>query len=197
MKGFKTFLFYFLSCTWGIVMTIIGALAVLVLLITGHKIEKFNNRLYIKVGKRWGGVSLGCFFLTDSYPTLHIKQHESGHGIQNIILGPFMPFVVCFPSAIRYWVMEMRDYRTKWSFVCALISICIMISTVLLSLGIICNILTCTILGSIVGIYTLFMIIWLFIFEVPKYKNGNPSYDSIWFEGSASKLGEKYFPEDI
>lgn len=196
MKKFKTFLFYFLSYTWGIIMTLIGSVAMLALLIAGHKVEKFNGRYFIRVGKSWGGVELGCFFLTDSSPTLHIKQHESGHGIQNIILGPLMPFVVCIPSAIRYWIMEMKDYRSKWSFVLALMSICIAVSVVLLSIGIVCNVLACTIIGGILGGYTILLLIWLLPFELPKYKNGDPDYDSIHFEGGATRIGEALFPDE-
>lgn len=41
-----------------------------------------------------------------------IKQHEAGHGVQNIMFGPLMPFLVSIPSAIRYWHREYI-YRTN------------------------------------------------------------------------------------
>ena len=59
--------------------------------------------------------------------------HESGHGIQNLLFGPLMPFVVSIPSAIRYWYRE-------------------------------------------------------YLMKVKKIKCWNlPDYDSIWFEGTATK----------
>lgn len=197
MKKFKTVLFYILSFTWGLPMTLIGSITMLIMLITKHEMGNFNGRFYTKVGKNWGGLELGCFFLTDTSPTLHIKQHESGHGIQNIVLGPFMLFVVCIPSAIRYWVMEMEDYKTKWGFVATLLSICALVTAAILSAGITYNILALIIVGGIIGGYTLLLAAWLIAFELPKYKDRNPDYDSIWFENSATKLGEKYFPEDL
>ena len=130
MKKFKIILFYVLSFTWGIIMSLIGAIVFLVLMCMGYKPKKYKHLYYIEVGEHWGGMELGCFFLTDKTPTEHTKLHEAGHGIQNIIFGPLMPFVVCIPSAIRYW------YR----------------------------------------IYS---------------KKPQPPYDSIWFEGWATRLGEK------
>ena len=37
--------------------------------------------------------------------------HECGHGIQNCIWGPLMIFVVCIPSATRYWYREFKYHR--------------------------------------------------------------------------------------
>lgn len=113
----KKFLFYFLSVTWGCVMTIIGGFAVAGLLITGHKPEKYGWCWHFKVGKNWGGVSLGLVFISDNTPSEHTKMHEHGHSIQNCILGPLMPFVVGIPSAIRYWYREylVRSGKKKYS----------------------------------------------------------------------------------
>ena len=101
MKTFKTIIFWFLSLTWGLPMTLMGAIVAFVLLITGHKPKRFHHSIYFEVGENWGGFEAGGFFFTDKTPSLHTKQHESGHGLQNIVLGPLMPFVVSIPSAIR------------------------------------------------------------------------------------------------
>lgn len=37
--------------------------------------------------------------------------HEAGHGLQNIVWGFLFPFVVCIPSAIRYWYRELKYHR--------------------------------------------------------------------------------------
>lgn len=131
-------LFYTLQLTWGLLLNLLGFIIALCLICTKHKPIRFGNNFYFKVGKTWGGLELGIFFLCgrldDSH---HLKCHESGHGIQNIIWGPLFPFVICIPSAIRYWYRELRYYR--------------------------------------------------------KGKYPKTDYDDIWFEGQATKLGEKYY----
>ena len=37
--------------------------------------------------------------------------HESGHGIQNAIMGPLFIFLVAIPSAARYWYRELKFNR--------------------------------------------------------------------------------------
>lgn len=127
-------IFYFLSLTWGLPMTLLGALISLVLICAGYKPKRFHHFIYFEIGEKWGGFESGMFFFVNKNPSLHLKQHEAGHGIQNCIFGFFMPFISLW-SVARYW------YR--------------------------------------------------------KLKKGNlPPYDSIWFEGQATKLGKKHFGKD-
>lgn len=105
------FLFYFLSFTWGLPMTLIGLLVALVLLITKHKPEKYGCCLHFKVGDNWGGLNLGVVFLTDKTPDTSTKNHEHGHAIQNCYWGFLTPFVITIPSAIRYWYRELKYYK--------------------------------------------------------------------------------------
>lgn len=114
MKGF---LFWLASCTWGIIMTFIGAVIALVLLVTGYKPHRFHWYVWFEVGENWGGFSCGGFFFTSKNPSLHTKQHEAGHGLQNIMLGVFMPFIVSIPSMLRYWYREflVRSGKKKYS----------------------------------------------------------------------------------
>lgn len=107
----KKFLYWFVSLTWGFLMTLIGLLVALTLLITGHKPHKFGYTFYFKVGKNWGGLNLGAIFLTDSTPSRHTLCHEHGHGLQNCVLGVLFPFLVGIPSAIRYWHREIKRKR--------------------------------------------------------------------------------------
>ncbi len=142
MKTLKIVIFYILSFTWGLPMTLIGAIAALFLLCAGYKPKRFHHFIYFEVGENWGGFECGCFFIVNKNPTLHIKQHEAGHGIQNIIFGWLMPFVVSIPSLIRYWYREFLIRSGK-----------------------------------------------KFYWELP-------DYDSIWFEGQATRFGEKYFESE-
>ena len=110
------FLFYLLSFTWGLPLTLIGCIVAAVLLIAGHKPQKWGYCYYFEVGENWGGLELGIIFLTNKNPSHHIKSHEYGHGIQNCWFGPLMPFIVCIPSAIRYWYREylVRSGKKKY-----------------------------------------------------------------------------------
>ena len=93
-------------------MNIIGALTFLVLIVFfKKKPKKFGNCWYISVGKSWGGLELGTFFLTDSHEAESTKFHEHGHALQNLIWGPLFPFVICIPSAVRYWYRKLKYTR--------------------------------------------------------------------------------------
>lgn len=105
-------LYYLLQFTWGIVMNVLGVLVFAVLIIFGRKRpKKFKNCWYIVVGKNWGGLELGTFFLIDQNEHLSTKYHESGHGLQNIVWGPLFLFVIWIPSAIRYQYRELKYHR--------------------------------------------------------------------------------------
>jgi hypothetical protein len=132
------YLFYFLSFTWGLPMTLIGCIVAAVLLVLGYKPKKWGYCYYFEVGENWGGLELGVFFLVDKASSKHTKSHEHGHGFQNCWFGPLMPFVVSIPSAIRYWYREylVRSGKKKYSEL--------------------------------------------------------PDYDSVWYEGQASKLGNRF-----
>lgn len=104
-------LFYLLNCSWGIIMTAIGAIVTLILIILGYKPKKHMYCIYTELPGDWGGLELGLFFITSRNPSLHIKNHEHGHAIQNAIFGPIFPFLIGIPSAIRYWYRELKYYR--------------------------------------------------------------------------------------
>lgn len=99
----RTFLFWLASFTWGCLMSLWGFIVALVLLISGYRPKRFHFFLQFEVGEYWGGFECGPIFVTDKTSTERIKRHEAGHGIQNIILGPLMPFLISIPSAVRYW----------------------------------------------------------------------------------------------
>lgn len=73
--------------------------------------------MYFVVEKNWGGFNCGLFFFISSATTDKTKQHEAGHGLQNIMLGVFMLFVVSIPSAIRYWyrrLVVLYGHKAPW-----------------------------------------------------------------------------------
>lgn len=98
----KKFLYYLLSWTWGLPMTLIGLLVAGVCKANGIEENSHAGATYFEFGKGWGGVSLGCFFFCSKRPSEHTKNHEFGHSLQNCLWGPLFPFVIAIPSAIRY-----------------------------------------------------------------------------------------------
>lgn len=106
MKIFKRILFYIASFTWGLPMSLIG-LVVIGFLAPFKRVHVYHGRLYGEVGTNWGGLELGCFFICDRNSSNLLKNHECGHGLQNCLWGPLMPFVISIPSAIRYWYREI------------------------------------------------------------------------------------------
>lgn len=120
-------------------MTLLGAVIALVMIVTGHKPKRFHYNIYFEIGSGWGGSEFGAFMLVNKNPSQHLLQHEAGHGLQNLMLGFIMPFLVCIPSAIRYWYRKIVVKTGK------------------------------------------------------KRSSELPAYDSVWFEGWATHLGEKYF----
>ena len=133
MTNINKLKFYLLSFTWGLPLTLIGFIVSLVMLCKGHKPHRYGYCFYFEVGKGWGGLEFGIVFLVGKSVSEHTKNHEHGHAIQNCYWGPLMPFVICMPSAIRYWYRELKYHR--------------------------------------------------------KGVNPPTSYDSVWFEGQASRWG--------
>lgn len=176
-------------------MSLIGLLIILILMIAGYKVKTFNSRLYVEIGKNWGGCEFGCVFLCSEGSSLSLKQHECGHGIQNIIFGPLIIFLVSIPSAVRYW---LRETGKKWQFAIMACTIMLLASLLLLVPGLITGLLWLEILGGLLVGYTIAFSIWLLAIETPKYSAiPHPDYDDVWFEGTASRWGAKLFPEDI
>ena len=132
----KKKLFYILSFTWGLPMTLIGLISACVLFCIGYRPTRYGYCIHFTVGKNWGGLNLGIFIFTDEKTSEVTKAHEHGHALQNCLYGFLMPFIVAIPSAIRYWHREMKYYA--------------------------------------------------------KGKNPPTEYDSVWFEGQATKWGTNF-----
>ena len=109
---FPRWLFVLLSLTWGLPLTLMGGVIFTVLILAGKRPKRFGCCYYIEVGKNWGGLEGGLFFITCENPSLPLLRHEQGHGIQNLIFGPLMLPLVTIPSAIR-WHYRAHIARRK------------------------------------------------------------------------------------
>ena len=118
MKNFlKGLGFWLVSLTWGAIMTAIGLVVALALLVTGHKPKRYYHYVWFEVNNLPGGCNLGCVILTCKKPYAHTLQHEAGHGLQNIIFGPFQVFI-SIASAIRcayynHHIKKQTAYKLK------------------------------------------------------------------------------------
>lgn len=119
----KKSLFYLLSFTWGLPMTLIGGMAALGFVMAGHKPEKHGYCMAFRFGSGWGGFSAGPVFFASKTADSELLAHEHGHSIQNCWFGPLFPFIVAIPSAIRYWWRKLSvnmgktnlpDYYSIW-----------------------------------------------------------------------------------
>lgn len=131
-------LFYIISWTWGLPMTLAGMVGAFGLVITKHKPQRWGYCWCFEVGRNWGGLSLGPVIITSRTVTDHARIHEHGHSIQNCLFGPLMLLIVAIPSVIRYWCR-------KW-----------VVNNGLADL------------------------------------NDLPDYDSVWYEGQATKFGTEF-----
>ena len=110
-------LYYLLTCTWGILTTICGLIAAGVMKIAefcGAPVEVSVDGWMIKAkaGPRlWGGCSIGLVYFRDFDSSEEVDAHEFGHSFQNCLLGPFWIFLVGIPSAVRYWIRELKYGR--------------------------------------------------------------------------------------
>ena len=102
-KILSYFIFYLIQFTWGILHNIIGIVLAIWMLITGHKPHLCGPYIYFVNEKFAGCVDGGIFFVTTNQSATSTNLHEMGHGLQNLIWGPLMVFVICIPSCIRFW----------------------------------------------------------------------------------------------
>lgn len=118
--------YWFVQCTWGILMNIAGILVTLFCLaFLKGKIHKNGYGFITEVKGNWGGLSLGAFAICGSYNQKDgpcydpdwfefTRKHEFGHSIQNLFLGPLFPFVVSIPSSIRYWLSYFGKLKSGY-----------------------------------------------------------------------------------
>ena len=114
-------LFYILVCTWGIIQTIIGILITIFMFYTWIffkdfvKFKKYKWIYCIYTGQDyWGGFEMGIMFVRDKKSTeQYLNNHEFGHIIGQLWLGPFYMFTIGLHSATRYWVQTVREWRGK------------------------------------------------------------------------------------
>ena len=69
---------------------------------------------FFTVGKNWGGVSFGWFFVCGANSGHGTKTHEVGHIIQNAKVGGFKMLCLSIGSAVRYWKRKLFGARGSY-----------------------------------------------------------------------------------
>ena len=107
MKNLKYYLMMLVQCTWGIVQTVIGGF----LFLYGWKSRHFRHRgCIVTAWDRPINVSLGLFvFVQDE----RFLDHEYGHCLQSLILGPLYLPVIGLPSLIWCRLPALERYRHR------------------------------------------------------------------------------------
>jgi len=117
MKHLNKWQFYLLSFTWGLPLSLLGVIVCGVLVLCGYPVKRYGHCCYIAIGKEWGGLELGWFYLISQPEHEFTKKHELGHAYQNACLyGWFMP-ILSLISAVRYWLLRFGvklDYYAWW-----------------------------------------------------------------------------------
>jgi MFS family permease len=186
----KKAIYYILHWTWALPINIVAGIVCLVCMCFKCPVRKYRNAVEIIVPWNFGGLEIGMFFIRGK-DCESVAPHEYGHTIQTLWWGLLGLLVISGPSAARYWIREQKTQAQKYIFAV--------------------GILVCAfILGAIVGIIGIYLWYPLFIFalcfiayagglfawlctsEIPKYAKPNPpKYDDIWFEGQATRLGNR------
>ena len=110
----NNFFVWLLSLTWGVIMTVIGAITAIFLMFRGYIPTRFGPSWVFVIGKNWGGISLGPVVLVSAAASVATIYHEVGHTIQNALYGIAFPFIVAIPSVIRYWYREWKKPSTPY-----------------------------------------------------------------------------------
>jgi len=113
-KTFFAFVFL-LNCAWGIIQSIIGLFMFLVFINKPH--YRYKGSIITIFSKSFGSVSLGAFiFIGNDVEKERAKNsklvnHEYGHSLQSLLLGPFYLILIGLPSII--WLIFFSKRRKK------------------------------------------------------------------------------------
>jgi hypothetical protein len=102
----------------GFPLCIFGAIVYGILRLFRCKPKKYHGITCFEIGKTWGGVTFGWFFICGKDVSNCTKDHEVGHIIQNARVGGIQMVIYTIGSAFRYWKHMIFgskvDYDAWW-----------------------------------------------------------------------------------
>ena len=96
----------FVRCQWkrGWALSTVGLFVYGFLRLIGRKPKDFHGICrYFEIGKNWGGLEMGWFFIVCKNASETLKMHELGHGVFNANVGGLRTLMYSTGSACRYW----------------------------------------------------------------------------------------------
>jgi len=101
--------------TKGWALSFVGLIVYGVLRLVQFKPKDYHGICpYFEIGKGWGGLEMGWFFICCRDASEHTKMHEVGHGIQNAAVGGVRMLILSIGSALRYWKRELFGAKTSY-----------------------------------------------------------------------------------
>lgn len=100
-------------------LCIFGSIVYGILRLFGCKPKDYHGIPYLEIGKYWGGLELGWFFICGKHVHELTKKHEVGHLIQNAKVGGFYMVLMCILSTLRYWkrlIFGANTFYDSWWF---------------------------------------------------------------------------------
>ena len=99
----------------GWMLSLIGDIVYRILCLLGHQQKMFYDICpYFEIGKGWGGISLGWFFICYEDSSESLKCHEVGHTLQNANIGGWKMLALSLVSVARYWYRELFGATTPY-----------------------------------------------------------------------------------
>ena len=99
----------------GLALSLIGDIVYKILSSMNYKPKDFYDIcLYFEIGKGWGGLSLGWFFICCEDSSESLKCHEVGHTLQNANIGGWKMLALSIVSVARYWYRELFGATTHY-----------------------------------------------------------------------------------
>lgn len=92
----------------------IGSVVYFVLELFGYAPRYYCGVPYFEIGKNWGGLEMGWFFLICKNAGTHTKNHEIGHLIQNAEIGGLSMVWWSLCSCARYWARRIFKINTPY-----------------------------------------------------------------------------------
>lgn len=109
----KTILIAIISWTWGIIATLMGFVCFIATFSFG-KVRWEKGHPFVLIGNYWGAFTLGWFTIMDSQIESRVFAHETGHTIQNCILGPLSLIVIALPSIIHAGIWSCFNSKKSY-----------------------------------------------------------------------------------
>ena len=89
-------------------LSLIGDIVCVILNFLGYKQKMFYDICpYFEIGKGWGGLSLGWFFICCEDSSESLKCHEVGHTLQCANISGWQMLALSIGSVARYWYREL------------------------------------------------------------------------------------------